>query len=546
MSSAPGVTTGSPAPSGALVRDSDSSRGRGGELRGERILRQLAYVAAGLPLGLAYLALVTGGLVLGVLLGPFWIGLPLLFASAAALWRCAALERALANRLLHARIPPLPPLPSARDGSMWQRVRQRLNGRSFWRAVALLTLRLPASVIGTAAIAVGLTAVVSLLGIGVRAVSGSESGYFGPVALSPALGVVLCLLALPVAILTIALTEWVTFAMRALARSLLVTALPAGAPVRETLAQSLGDRTLSIAYWLPDRESFVDERGRPVPLPEPGSDRTWTAVDYEGHRVAAIIHDASLEASAELVQAAAAAASLALDNERLKADLRARVAELRASRVRIVEASNSARRRLERDLHDGAQQQLVALAVDLRILRGRVGESAEAIELIDGMEEKLAAALDELRELARGIHPGILTDRGLAAALDALASRAPLDVRCDIDLPQRPPPSVEAVGYFVAAEALTNVLKYAKAQRLTIRAVQEEENIVIELEDDGVGGADERRGSGLQGLRDRVGALDGTLFVDSPLGRGTVVRARIPVGADRLVSEARDEPSAYG
>src|SRR3712207_608 len=138
------------------------------------------------------------------------------------------------------------------------------------------------------------------------------------------------------------------------------------------LAESLGDRTLSIAYWLPDRGTFVDEAGRPVELPEPGSGRAWTAVERDGRRVAAIVHDAALDTSAELVQAAAASSSLAIDNERLKADLRARLEELRVSRLRIVEAGDAARRRIERDLHDGAQQQLVALALDIRMLKARV------------------------------------------------------------------------------------------------------------------------------------------------------------------------------
>ena len=139
--------------------------------------------------------------------------------------------------------------------------------------------------------------------------------------------------------------------------------------MREMLAESLGDRSVAIAYWLPDREAFVDEAGHPVALPEPGSGRAWTAVEQDGRRVAAIVHDAALDTSAELVHAAAAASSLAIDNERLKADLRARVEDLRVSRLRIVEAADEARRRIERDLHDGAQQELLALALELRVLR---------------------------------------------------------------------------------------------------------------------------------------------------------------------------------
>jgi signal transduction histidine kinase len=502
---------------------------------GDRLLRELGYVLVGLPLGVAYAALLLGGLVLGTLLAPLWVGLPLLLASSGALWACAGLERRLANSLLRARILPLPPLPTP-SGGVAARVRLRLGNGSFWRAVALLALRLPVSVIAAAVMAGGLAATITLLVVGTRGIAGSEAGFVGPFAMGPGLGVVLCLLAAPVAVVTIAIANWMRRPMRALARALLVTNLQAGAPVRETLAESLGDRTLSIAYWLADREVFVDDQGRPVPLPAPGTHRAWTAVDYEGRRVAAIIHDASLEASPELVQAAAAAASLALDNERLKADLRARVEELRASRVRIVEASNTARRRLERDLHDGAQQQLVALAIDLRLLRGRVGSNPEATELIEEIEGKLGTAISELQELARGIHPGILTDRGLGAALESLAGRAPLPVSCELSLPDRPPASVEAVAYFVVAEALTNVLKYAQAEHATIRARYEQEDVVVEMQDDGVGGADELGGTGLQGLRDRVGALDGTLTVDSPAGSGTLVRARIPV---RVGSDSR-------
>jgi signal transduction histidine kinase len=471
--------------------------------------------------------LVTGGFVLGGLLGAIWIGLPLVLAVSAVLWRCATLERRLANRLLEARISPLPPL-RAGTGGAWERVRQRFTSRAFWRGITLLTIRLPVTVLAAALTGIFGAATVGLLVIGVEGLAGAESGYFGPFAIGPALGVVLCLIAVPMAVLTVAVADGVAVVLRGLARTLLVSSLPPGAPVRETLAQSLGDRSLAIAYWLPDREVFVDERGHHVPLPEPGSDRAWTAVDYEGRRVAAIFHDASLEASPELVQAAAAAASLALDNERLKADLRSRVEELRASRVRLVEASNAARRRLERDLHDGAQQQLVAMAVELRLLRNRLGEHPEATELVDRIDTKLAAALEELRELARGIHPGILTDRGLAPALDSLAARAPIPVACEIDLPWRPPASVEAVGYFVIAEALTNVLKYAKASRATIRARYDGEDLLVEMEDDGMGGADEKKGTGLVGLRDRVGALDGTIKVVSPRGGGTLVQARIP------------------
>ena len=222
-----------------------------------------------------------------------------------------------------------------------------------------------------------------------------------------------------------------------------------------------GDRTLAIAYWLPERELFVDEHGHPVALPEPNSDRSWTAVEHGGRRVAAIIHDAELEARPELVEAAAAGAVLAFENERLKADLRARLEELRASRKRIVEASLETRKQFERDLHDGAQQRLVSLSIDLEVLRGKLEDEASR-EFVDAARAKLAEALGELREFARGIHPALLTDRGLAPALEALALRSPVPVELELQLAQRPASSVEAAVYFVVAEALTNVARYAK------------------------------------------------------------------------------------
>jgi signal transduction histidine kinase len=172
------------------------------------------------------------------------------------------------------------------------------------------------------------------------------------------------------------------------------------------------------------------------------------------------------------------------------------------------------------------------MAIELRLLRARLETGRPALELIDEIDEKLATALAELRELARGIHPAILSDRGLEPALDALATRVTgVPVVCVVDLPERPPAPVEAAAYFVAAEALTNVLKYARADRATVRAFVASGELVVEIEDDGVGGADADRGSGLRGLDDRVGALDGTVTVISAAGAGTLVRARIPLAA---------------
>ena len=311
-------------------------------------------------------------------------------------------------------------------------------------------------------------------------------------------------------------------------RALLAPRAAPSGPVRELLAESLGDRSVAIAYWLPDREAFVDEAGHPVALPEPGSGRAWTAVEQDGRRVAAIVHDAALDTSPELVEAAAAASSLAIDNERLKADLRARVEDLRVSRLRIVEAADEARRRIERDLHDGAQQQLLALALELRVLRSSISDP-EAGPLVDGLAVRLEAALSDLRELARGIHPAILTRSGLDPAIAALADRSPVPVDVQSAIDGRLAPAVEAAAYFVVAEALTNVARYADAAQARVELRGDGNGgIVVVVADDGVGGADPSAGSGLRGLQDRLAVVDGVLAIDSPPGAGTRLEATIP------------------
>jgi PAS domain S-box-containing protein len=205
-------------------------------------------------------------------------------------------------------------------------------------------------------------------------------------------------------------------------------------------------------------------------------------------------------------------------------------AELRASRLRIVEAGVTARRRLERDLHDGAQQRLVELALDLRMARARLDDPAQARELIDAALDDLAAATGELRELARGIHPTALTEGGLRAALDALVARSGVPARLVAAPEERFPPAVEATAYFTAAEALTNATRYADARLVEIEAVQAGDRLRLEVRDDGRGGADPASGSGLRGLADRVAALAGVLTVTSPPGGGTVLQAEIPCG----------------
>ncbi len=209
---------------------------------------------------------------------------------------------------------------------------------------------------------------------------------------------------------------------------------------------------------------------------------------------------------------------------------KAQEAELRASRSRIVEAADDARRRLERNLHDGAQQRLVSLSLALRLAQSRLREDPDGAEqLLTGAADELNHALAELRELARGIHPAVLTDRGLPAALEALASRAPLPVELSAELEDRLPGPVEAAAYYVVAEALTNVAKYSGASAAEVRAQRLNGRVVVEVSDDGIGGADPSVGSGLRGLADRVEALDGQLEVESSAGEGTTVRAVIPL-----------------
>ena len=426
--------------------------------------------------------------------------------------------------------------------------------------------------------------------------------------------------------------------------------------LRDSLARALGDPTLEIAYALGDGV-YVGVDGRRVDLPGDGDDRAATFVEREGVCIAALVHDPSLLDDPDLLEAAAAAAGLSLENERrlaalaesetrnralldaipdlmfrisrdgvyldvrgderalvapaeeligknvldvlprdvaervgrsahraletgavqsaeyeltiggtrrsfegrivpsgedevllivrdftdrkraeeelarLHAELRARLEELKASRARIVEAGAIERRRLERNLHDGAQQRLVSLSLTLRLVEAKLRSDPDgAVELLQRGNEQLSLALEELRELARGIHPAVLTDRGLEPALHALTARAPLPVEVSSSLDDRLPGPVEAAAYYVVSEALANIAKYAQASSAKVHVARHDGRAVVEVADDGVGGADPARGSGLRGLADRVEALDGRLDVESPPGGGTTVRAEIPIG----------------
>ena len=241
-----------------------------------------------------------------------------------------------------------------------------------------------------------------------------------------------------------------------------------------------------------------------------------------------LVHDAALNHEPELLELVCAAADVALERERLHAELASRVEELAGSRARLLEAGDAARRRIERDLHDGAQQRLVSLAIALRLTQDRIRvDPEEAVGLVTAARKEVDESLKELRELARGIHPAVL-EHGLEVALQSLATRSPVPVSLELDLDERLPVAIELAAYFVASEGLANVGKYAEASQATIRVSRADAVATIEIQDDGIGGADAGRGSGLRGLEDRVAAVGGRLRVVSPVGGGTVLTAELP------------------
>jgi signal transduction histidine kinase len=301
-----------------------------------------------------------------------------------------------------------------------------------------------------------------------------------------------------------------------------------GVPLQAALGQTLGDPTLVLAHRLPGSVGHADADGRPVLVPPVTPDRSSVSIERGGREVAALIYDASLDDDPEMVEAVRAAATMALENQRLLSESEARLAEVQASRQRIVAAGDAERRRLERDLHDGAQQRLVAISMQLRMIRSDIRrDPAQAEQLAASASDELAHSLEELRELARGIHPATL-DHGLVSALESLAARSTVRTAVSCDEPLPVPRAVELAIYFVACEALANVAKYAGASAASLRLSRTAGGVAIEIADDGVGGADAAQGSGLHGLADRVEALDGHLRVTSPTGAGTVITAELP------------------
>jgi signal transduction histidine kinase len=299
--------------------------------------------------------------------------------------------------------------------------------------------------------------------------------------------------------------------------------------LRDELARALGDPSLQVGYWVPESAGFVDSEGRPLRLPDPGSERSMTMVERDGPPTAVLVHDPAVLGDPGLVEAVSSAARLAAANARLQAEVRARLAEIGASRRRILEAGDEERGRLERRLRDGALRRLDEVAETLRRARGSTAAGGAA-ERLAKAEIQLARTQEELRRLARGLHSGELSERGLAAALASLAKDVPLPVKLAVSVTGESP-GAAACAYFVCSEALANVAKYASASNVAVSVRSGTEGIRVEVEDDGIGGADPGRGTGLRGLADRVETLGGTLTVESPPGRGTRLVAVIPHGA---------------
>lgn len=302
--------------------------------------------------------------------------------------------------------------------------------------------------------------------------------------------------------------------------------LESEATLRARLARSVGDPSLELGYWHPDLARYVDEAGETIAHPQAPSDRAVLLVSGEEDKPAAIIvHDPAVLDEPALADAVIAAVRIAVANVGLQARLQVKVEEVRASRRRLVEAADAERRRLERDLREAAEPRLKTIAGLLEDSRPDAGE----------MGHDLDAIREDLADLARGLHPRTLTESGLAAALEELAGRLPLPVEVSADEAQLPP-AVAAAAYFVCSEGLANAVKHAGASHVRLTARRLDRNLVVEVSDDGAGGANLGRGSGLQGLADRVEALGGQLLMDSAPGAGTRLRAEIPVAGEPVAA----------
>jgi signal transduction histidine kinase len=300
------------------------------------------------------------------------------------------------------------------------------------------------------------------------------------------------------------------------------------APLRDRLALALGDPSLQVGYRVREREAYVDERGIELELPDLASEREVTVIRQGDELMAVLIHDADALSDPDLLESVSAAARIAVANVRLQAEIRRRLAELEASRRRIVEAGDAQRRRLARELRDGAELHLAEVAALFDEVGAEADQGAPLAAMLAETRAELERARTELEEFGRGIHPRLLTERGLGPALADLAVRA----RVPVDLAVadgRVSPPFEAAAYFVCSEALANIGKYAEASRVAVAVDRRDEELVVSVRDAGRGGASLDKGSGLRGLADRVEALGGSLRLESPPGKGTLLVAQLPL-----------------
>jgi signal transduction histidine kinase len=301
--------------------------------------------------------------------------------------------------------------------------------------------------------------------------------------------------------------------------------------VESALRAILADPDVRMYWWDWELERYVDVFGGHAEPTASGS-LALTRLEYETRRIGAIVHDARLLDTPGFTESFVPLIRIAMERDRLHRDLVTKLDQLKASRLRIVQAGDEERRRLERNLHDGAQQRLTAALIPLRSLASKLGETAELRSLAEGAIDELEGAIADLRELARGLHPPLLAREGLGAAIRAGARRAALPVELALDLPRRLPPALEAAAYYVAAEAVTNAVKHARASGVWITVAEADGALTVDVRDDGIGGACidcDSEATGLGGLNDRVEALEGVLEVDSPEGKGTRLTATFPV-----------------
>ena len=303
--------------------------------------------------------------------------------------------------------------------------------------------------------------------------------------------------------------------------------------LRDALAGALGDPTLQVGYWLPESGGYVDARGRPFDVPRPGTGRAVTPFEVDGRPLAVLVHDPAVLDDPGLLESIGSAARLAASNARLQAEVRAQVAEVIASRRRLVEVGDEERRRLERRLREGAGQRLEMLAASLAKGRALAERSAssETRAHLEQANQQVVRTIEDLHELARGLHPRTLEESGLAGALSELAGRSPVPIELHVSVEELPR-DIEAGAYFVCSEALANLSKHARATSGAITVATRAGRLMVEVVDDGVGGADPRMGSGLRGLTDRIEALGGRLSVASSEGGGTRLAAEIPLGGE--------------